>query len=137
MLVKFVKDNFLSICRYVLVGAGVYGVEYILYLLAVLSFSVAPLYANAVVKIIAGLFGYFFHRIYTFKKDFKDGFVKDLSKYVAVLIVNIPLFSLIFSAIAWLELDFKITKIIADIFCILIAYLQTKFLVFGVVENKK
>jgi len=137
MVITFIKNNFLSICRYVVVGAGVYGIEYLLYLAFVLNLGVLPLYANASAKIVAGLTGYFFHRIYTFKKGFKGGLSKDLAKYMAVLLVNIPLFSLIFVAIAWVGLDFKITKLIADVFCVAIAYLQTKFLVFGMAENKQ
>lgn len=132
VIVNFLHNNFSSMCRYVVVGVLVYGVEYGSYLLLILCCSVAPLYANAVAKIAAGFVAYFFHRIYTFKKSFSDGLYKDLAKYVALLLVNVPLFSVIFYAVNLIGMDYKITKIIADVFCISIAYLQTRFLVFNV-----
>jgi putative flippase GtrA len=129
--IDFFRSNFLSMCRYIVVGIFVYGVEYISYLSLILYCSVAPLYANAAAKIIAGFIAYFFHRIYTFQKSFYEGLYKDLVKYVAVLLFNVPLFSVIFYAVNLFGLDYKVTKIIADIFCIAIAYLQTRFLVFN------
>lgn len=128
----FLRNNFLSILRYIAVGTFVYVIEYCCYLLLILYLSAAPLYANAIAKVIAGFFAYFFHRIYTFKKNFYEGLYKDFAKYVAVLLINIPLFSFIFYLVNLIGLDYKITKIIADIFCIAIAYLQTRFFVFNI-----
>lgn len=128
---EFLRNNFLSMCRYVVVGILVYGIEYCSYLLLIAYCSVAPLYANAIAKIIAGLLAYFFHRIYTFKKSFSEGLYKDFVKYVVVLLINLPLFGVIFYLVNLGGLDYKITKVIADVFCIAIAYLQTRFFVFN------
>lgn len=130
-IIDFLRNNFASLGRYGIVGIFIYGIEYTSYLLLILGCSAIPLYANAAAKIIAGLMGYLLHRVYTFKKSFRDGLYKDFVKYVAVLLINIPLFSLIFYGISLAGLDYKITKILADVICIAIAYLQTRFLVFN------
>lgn len=122
-------------CRYIVVGIFVYGIEYFCYLLLILYFYFSPLFANATAKVVAGLVAYFFHRVYTFRKNFYEDLYMDFAKYVVVLLINIPLFGLIFYAVNLIGLDYKITKIIADIFCIFIAYVQARFLVFNV-QNK-
>jgi putative flippase GtrA len=80
-LVDFFRNNFLSMCRYVLVGSFIYGVEYCGYVLLIVCCSAVPLYANAAAKIIAGLIAYIFHRVYTFKKSFSEGLYNDFVKY--------------------------------------------------------
>lgn len=130
VLIRFIKNNVGSMSRYFMVGVVVYGVEYVVYLLLVLQFSILPLYANGEAKVVAGLIAYFLHRMHTFQKEFDDGIYRDFVKYLSVLIVNIPLFGFVFYVISLIGLDFKITKVMADVFCICIAYLQARFFVF-------
>lgn len=116
--------------RYLLVGLVVYAIEYSVYLGLVLHAWLSPLFANAIAKVIAGLSGYFLHRLYTFGKPFHDGLLVDFCKYAAILLINIPLFGGIFYLVSLVVANFIGVKVIADILCVVIAYLQTRFIVF-------
>jgi putative flippase GtrA len=130
-ILTLVKDNVASLFRYLTVGLIVYGVEYFLYLILVGTVLVSPLYANAQAKVVAGLLAYILHRVHSFKKDFHDGLLRDLAKYIGVLAINIPLFGAVFYAVSLVSLDYKTTKLIADVFCIGIAYLQARLIIFN------
>lgn len=135
MLVKFLRQNWKSMGRYLLVGLCVYAIEYLVYLGLVFNEWLSPLFANAVAKVIAGLVGYFMHRLYTFGKPFYDGLATDFWRYAAILLINIPLFGGIFYLVSLLVTNILWIKVIADILCIAIAYLQTRFIVFRYVSN--
>lgn len=132
---NFLRQNWKSIGRYLVVGLCVYAIEYGVYLGLVLNNWLSPIVANAAAKVIAGLSGYFLHRLYTFGKPFYDGLVADFCRYVAILLINIPLFAGIFYLVSLLIPNFIWVKIVSDVFCIAIAYLQTRFFVFRYASN--
>ena len=131
-MISFIKGNFIQLIRYGLVGGLIYAIEYALYLLCIYKFVVEPVYSNALAKVIAGIVAYFLHRHFTFRKKTNDDVHSDLVKYMTCLLINVPLFGLIFYLISLAGMNIILTKVVADITCIMIAYLQTKYLVFRV-----
>lgn len=121
--------------RYLVVGLCIYAIEYIVYLGLVFNNWLSPIVANAAAKVIAGLSGYFMHRLYTFGKPFYDGLVADFCRYVVILLINLPLFAGIFYLVSLLIANFIWGKIVSDMFCIVIAYVQTRFFVFRFGSN--
>jgi putative flippase GtrA len=132
---EFFRQNWKSMWRYLLVGLCVYAIEYGVYVGLIFIEWLTPIVANTTAKIIAGLAGYFLHRLYTFGKPFLDGLLADFGKYVAILLINVPLFAGVFYLVSLVTTNLILIKVVADIFCVLIAYLQTRFLVFRYVRT--
>lgn len=129
-LIDFIKNNLAQLIRYGFVGGLVYGIEYALYLLFIYQCAVMPIYANATAKVAAGVIAYFLHRKLTFRKKTSADLHSDFVKYAACLLINIPLFGIIFYLVSLVGMNIILTKVLADVICIMVAYIQTKYLVF-------
>jgi putative flippase GtrA len=90
-----------------------------------------PIYANVIAKVVGAAVAFILHRSFTFRQQKTESVRREFIRYAGCVLVNIPLFSMVFYFVSLAALDYRVTKIIADIFSVLISYLQTKFLVFN------
>jgi len=134
-IITFLKSHVATLIRYGLVGIVIYAIEYLVYLTLIFGLAVIPVYSNMAAKVVAGLIGYFLHRKFTFQKQSSHDVHSDLLKYVICLAINIPVAGIVFYSVSLLGYGLNVTKIIADVICILIAYLQSRYLVFKPAVN--
>jgi putative flippase GtrA len=130
-LLIFVKSHIKTLFKYVLVGLFVYLVDYLTYLGACNYLGFLPIYANIIAKIVGASVAFFLHRSFTFKQQNVGAIKAEFFRYAGCVLVNIPLFSIVFFLVSLVGLDYRVTKIIADVFSVLISYLQAKFFVFN------
>jgi len=130
-LLVFVKSHIKTLFKYALVGFFVYLVDYLTYLSICNYLHFLPIYANVIAKVVGAAVAFILHRSFTFRQQKTESVRREFIRYAGCVLVNIPLFSMVFYFVSLAALDYRVTKIIADIFSVLISYLQTKFLVFN------
>lgn len=120
----------MEFARYLVAGALTYALDFSVFLILTDLAGTAPVYANVVAKLAGGVFSFFSHRMFTFGIRESAGSRRQAVRYFAALAVNVPLFAAVFVAVhAVLRHDLA-TKVVSDILCIAIAYLEMKFMVF-------
>lgn len=130
-LLFFVKSHMKTLFKYVLVGFFVYLVDYLTYLGLCNYLSFYPIYSNVFAKIVGAAFAFILHRSFTFREQKAESIKGEFIRYASCVMVNIPLFGMVFYVVSLAAFDYRITKIIADIISILISYVQARFLVFN------
>jgi putative flippase GtrA len=92
-----------------------------------------PVSANILGKLAAGIFAFFCHKHFTFRVGCGST-SSQATRYFTLLALNIPLSSSILALeLAWVN-DATVAKIIADIVCLALTYLISKYFVFNKVN---
>lgn len=118
------------IVRYVAVQLVAYAVEMASFALMFEGLHFALINSNIFSKIIAGLFAFFVHRVFTFQIERKPIIGVQAFKYFLLLGLNIPVSSLFLWTFTRLMPSPIIAKLFADILCIGLTYIISKKLVF-------
>ncbi|WP_153099677.1 GtrA family protein [Paraburkholderia hayleyella] len=116
--------------RYLMVGGITYALDMGGFLLFFNYFGVGPLIANAIAKVLAGLFAFFAHRYFTFGVAKGGGTARQAIRYFSLLALNIPFSALILSIMLWLIPIAVVAKFTADIICVFYTYWLSKHFVF-------
>lgn len=116
--------------RYQLVGVVTYGVDISAFLVLLMILDIDLLLANMISKVLAGLFAFFAHRMFTFGVVTSTGRGRQVIFYFSLLALNVPLSALILSAVLWVIPVEVVAKVLSDVILVLISYFQLKFIVF-------
>ena len=118
------------IVRYVAVQLVAYAVEMASFALIFEKLHFNLINANIFSKIIAGLFAFFAHRVFTFQIECKPIIGVQAFKYFLLLGLNIPVSSLFLWTFIQILPSPIIAKLFADLLCIGVTYIISKKLVF-------
>lgn len=116
--------------RYLIAGTATYAVDFSVFLALAEVMLVPPVLANLVGKIAGGIFSFFSHRIFTFRIQGPNQQGAQALGYFLILLLNVPLFTLTFFFIQQFIYYPLASKIISDGICIIITYIEMKFMVF-------
>lgn len=116
--------------RYLLIQGVAYGLDMGAFVLLFAHMSVAPLVANLVGKGLAGLFAFVAHRNFTFAVARSGRPSQQSVRYFTLLALNIPLSTLMLSAMLWVTPKAVPVKFVADLFCVFLTYWLSKRFVF-------
>ncbi|MDQ3524005.1 MAG: GtrA family protein [Chloroflexota bacterium] len=115
--------------RYVAIQLVAYVLDMGSFLVLIGTVGDHPVWANIASKIVAGTFAFFGHRRFTFALD-RRAAPSEVTKYVLLLLANIPMTSLVLVALLhWTDVV-TLAKFLADVSCVGITFLVAKFLVF-------
>lgn len=124
------QRTLIQFARYLLVGVVTYGVDIGVFLLLFDLLEIDLLMANMVSKVIAGVFSFLVHRVFTFSVNAVGGSTQQAVRYFTLLVLNIPLSSLILYCVMWIIPLEIAAKILSDVLLVLISFAQSKFIVF-------
>jgi len=124
------RRTLIQFARYLLVGVVTYGVDISAFLLLFKFFGLNLLLANMISKVLAGLFSFVAHRIFTFGVIEAKGRAQQAVRYFIFLAINIPISAFILTAVQWILSMEIAAKILADVILVLISYAQSKYIVF-------
>lgn len=116
--------------RYVLIQGLAYGIDMGGFFLLLTHMAMAPLTANIISKVLAGVFAFFAHRSFTFEVAHEGGKMQQAVKYFVLLGLNIPLSSATLALVLWVIPYPVAAKFIADVIGIFITYWLSKRFVF-------
>lgn len=116
--------------RYLLVQVIAYGLDMGGFLLLFAFLGADPLVANVVGKLMAGLFAFVAHRSFTFGVADAGTAGHQAVRYFTLLALNIPLSSLVLSAMLWVIPMAVIAKFVADVICVIFTYWLSKRFIF-------
>ena len=120
-----------SIFVYVSIQACAYVIDMGFFLVFVHSMTIDSIWANVSSKLISACFSFTAHRNLTFSGADRNAKFSQALKYFLLLGLNVPLSTLILSVLMkWIELP-AMAKFVADVLCVGISFLQTKYLVFS------
>lgn len=115
--------------RYVAIQVVAYGLDMGTFLVLINIFGDHPVWANVASKMGAGTFAFFAHRQITFALHGRGAPV-EVVKYIALLLTNVPMTSVVLVVLLrWID-DVVLAKFIADVSCVGITFLLAKFFVF-------
>lgn len=116
--------------RYLLVQGVGYGVDMGSFLLLITQLAMAPLTANIISRVTAGVFAFFIHRSFTFEGAHEGRKMQQAGKYFILLVLNIPLSSATLALVLWI-LPFPVAaKFLADVSGVFTTYWLSKRFVF-------
>ena len=120
--------------RYLTVQVAAYGLDMGLFLILFMSFVIDPLFANVLSKIMAGGFAFIAHRSFTFDVVVAGEVRGQALRYLALLLLNIPLSALVLSFLLWI-IPFPVAaKFVSDVILVFLTYWFSKQLVFSTVD---
>lgn len=122
--------NLIQFARYLLVGGLAYGADIGIFLLLFNFFGIDLLLANLMSKVLAGIFSFVAHRAFTFAVIEDKGRAQQAMRYFTLLALNIPLSTLILSAMLRITSVEVVAKILSDVLLVLMSYAQSKFIAF-------
>jgi Predicted membrane protein len=85
--------------------------------------------ANVAAKLVAGLFAFAMHKVFTFQKRGSGRVWREAVVYFSLLMVNIPVSSGILAALTAI-LPTTAAKVMADVSCMALTFLLTRMFVF-------
>lgn len=113
------------------IQACAYAIDMGFFLVFIHSMALDPIWANVSSKLISACFSFSAHRNFTFSGADPDAKFSQALKYFLLLGLNVPLSTLILAVLMkWIVLP-ALAKFIADVLCVGISFLQTKYLVFS------
>jgi putative flippase GtrA len=102
----------MTFIRYILIQIAAYAIDFGWFVAATRTGLLCPVAANAVGKVLAGIFGFVAHRYFTFRvSDARNGRAEAI-KYFSLLGINIPLAS----GLLWGALYLFANKVVAKVF---------------------
>ena len=117
--------------RYIAVGLGVVGIDYLTFVVFLHFFPSSYIAANALGKIGGAISGFVFHKHYTFAGQQEKSTSRQFFLYIALSIGNMFLSSiLIYVGVERLRLNELIAKIITDGIVIACSFIINRLLVF-------
>jgi putative flippase GtrA len=116
--------------RYLFVQVAAYGIDMGLFVLLFSYFQVAPLVANGIGKILAGIFAFLAHRSFTFGIAKCGRSARQAIKYGVLLALNVPLSALALGLMLLIVPQAVPAKFAADIICVFLTYWLSKRFVF-------
>lgn len=122
--------------RYVMVQGAAYGIDMGGFLLLLTFSAMAPLIANIIGKVMAGLFAFAVHRCFTFKVGHDLCKMQQAVKYFTLLCLNIPMSSMTLAFALWIIPMPVAAKLIADFTGVIITYWLSKRFVFVVGQDQ-
>lgn len=120
----------MQLVRYLLVQLLAYGVDMGVFFLLFAHFHIEPLLANAVGKILAGIFAFIAHRRFTFVVAETGSKVQQGLHYFVLLALNIPLSALVLRGMLWVVAMTVVAKFLADMIYFVLSYWLSKHFVF-------
>ena len=121
-----------QVVRYFVVGGVVFSIDFLCF---VLLASLAPdhyLAANLVAKATSAAVGFFLHGRFTFSGIKRHSRNRQGLAYIAVLTLNVALSSLVlFVGVSLFSASEATSKLIAEVFVMLFAFLGSKYFVFS------
>lgn len=121
--------------RYLGVQALGYLIDMGLFLL--LSHAINPIVANIASKTVAGLFGFFANRYFTFKAHRHGRARSQLIKYAILVAANIPISSALFTLFMRWIAPLALAKFVADVICMGLNFLLSHYVVFNRTQATK
>jgi len=116
--------------RYLLVQVLAYGLDMGGFIILLAHFDIAPLLANMVSKVLAGVFAFVAHRHFTFWVAKTGTREQQGVRYFVLLALNIPLSTLVLGVILWVIPMAVVAKFIADMICVVLTFWLSKRFVF-------
>lgn len=116
--------------RYAVIQILAYGLDMGGFLLLLHAQLLTPVLANAFGKLAAGILAFFCHKHFTFRVGGGPGTAGQAARYFTLLAFNTPLSSSVLALqLVWIN-NPVIAKVIADIVCVGVTYLLSKYFVF-------
>jgi putative flippase GtrA len=131
------EKGVMQFVRYLLVQVLAYGLDMGGFVLLFVHFGVAPLIANIVGKILAGVFAFVVHRHFTFEVAETGTRRQQGVRYFALLALNIPLSALVLDVVLRVIPDVVAAKFVADMISVVFTYWLSKRIVFVGGDSKK
>lgn len=116
--------------RYTVVQVAAYCIDMGGFLLLWKMFDAGPIMANLGGKIAAGSFAFVAHRHVTFRSAGSGSMVGQGVRYLALLLLNIPLSSGVLAVVLMVVSNAIIGKLISDVICVAFTYWVSKSHVF-------
>lgn len=123
--------------RYVGVQLLAYVIDMSVFLLGTGVAGLAPLPANVVAKLAAGTFAFIAHRRITFRVHGQRGTAGQAWKYVALLLLNIPMTSAVLALLLPVLAPPALAKFVSDVACMAVTFVLSRYLVFTVPSPKE
>jgi len=124
---KFFKLS--TFVRYIIVAVAAYFVDMGGYIVLI-SLGFTPIVANISVKIVAAIFGFFAHRLFTYQIFDSQNIFDHAIKYFGLALLYIPVSSLFLSGAISLIHDPILSKFICDIVLFILVYWITSKVTF-------
>jgi putative flippase GtrA len=119
--------NKIVFLRYGLVAGVAYGIDFGGYLL-LMSLGYSPVLANALIKIVAAIFGFFAHRHFTYSIKERNDIGKHAVRYFGLALFYTPLSSLVLYCIMFVLPNPIYAKAASDISLFLLMFwITSKF----------
>ena len=120
----------MTFVRYVSIQLLAYGIDMGVFLLILQTGLAAPIWANVLAKLAAGLFAFILHRYFTFRAVESGALKHQVVRYFVLLALNIPVASAILVLLLLWIGEPVVAKFIADIICVALTYVVSKRFVF-------
>lgn len=115
--------------RYSLIQCVAYGLDMGGFILLYTYYEINPLLANVSGKVLAGIFAFIAHRIFTFNTPQSKGIGYQAASYFSLLMLNVPLSALLLSLTLWIISIPIGAKFLTDIGCLFLTYwLSSRFI---------
>ncbi|MEZ5738038.1 MAG: GtrA family protein [Burkholderiaceae bacterium] len=124
------ERGLMRFARYLLVQVAAYGIDMGSFVLLHNLLQTAPLPANAVGKVLAGVFAYLSHSRFTFGLASADRSADQVVKYALLLALNLPLSALALWIMLMVVPSAVPAKFLADAVCVFLTYWLSKRFVF-------
>lgn len=98
--------------------------------IALSHLNIHPLMANSISKVLAGLFAFLAHRLFTFEDSTRHAAGGQAVRYWILLSLNVPLSSAVLAALLMVLNSPVWSKFVADALCVLLTYWLTRRFVF-------
>jgi putative flippase GtrA len=117
--------------RYIAVQLLAYGLDMAAFLALTSAVKFEALISNVFSKIIAGVFAFIAHRVFTFQSAAEHDVSKQAVSYFLLLLVNLPLSSVIFYLLSKIIVHIVWAKFLSDVIGVFLTYWISKTLVFS------
>jgi putative flippase GtrA len=113
--------------RYGLVAGAAYGVDFGGYVLLI-GLGYSPVVANALIKVVAAIFGFFSHRYFTYSITDRSNMGKHAMRYFGLALIYSPVSSALLFGIMFLVSNPIYAKAVSDISLFLLMFwITSKF----------
>lgn len=118
------QESVAKACRYLAIAFFAYAIDMGGYIIMV-YLGIKPIFANACIKIVAAIFGFFMHRNFTYQIKNKKKIRLQAIKYFGMALLYSPLSTAVLFVCLRLFDEPVFSKFFSDIILILITYLVT------------
>lgn len=115
---------------YVIFQIVAYGLDFGTFYLLAKVLDLNLVCSNVLGKLVAGAFAFAAHRYVTFFSEVREGIVFQALKYIAALVANSVVGSLLLVLINQFVPSISVSKLISDVIAVLLSYILSKFVIF-------